>query len=72
MARRFTESELEAYLDEALNPDEMALIESALRKQPELVQLLSAINARRDAGLHSLGEIWRRQVRPVVLDFCGR
>jgi hypothetical protein len=61
MARLFTESELEAYLEESLSPEEMAAIEAALRKQPRRLLLrLSAINARRDAGVHSLGEIWRR------------
>ena len=52
--------ELEAYLDEALPPDEMARIEHALRRHPECVERLAAINARRDAGMHTLGEIWRR------------
>jgi hypothetical protein len=52
--------ELEAYLDEALPVEEMARIEDTLRRNPELLDDLSAINARRDAGVHSLGEIWRR------------
>jgi hypothetical protein len=52
--------ELEAYLDEALPADEMARVEDALRRNPELLTELAAINARRDAGVHSLGEIWRR------------
>jgi hypothetical protein len=38
----------------------MARIEQALRDQPQLAQQLVAINARRDAGVHSVGEIWRR------------
>ena len=57
---RLTQSDLQAYLDEALAPGEMAAIEVELRNKPELLQQLSAINARRDAGVHSLGEIWRR------------
>ena len=61
MTRRLTQSDLQAYLDEALAPDEMAAIEVELRKKPELLQQLAAINARRDAGVHSVGEIWRRQ-----------
>jgi hypothetical protein len=52
--------ELEAYLDEALPAEEMARIEDLLRRNPELLEQLAAINARRDAGVHSLGEIWRR------------
>lgn len=51
---------LEAYLDEALPADEMARVEQALRADPALLTQLSEINARRDEGVHSLGEIWRR------------
>ncbi|MBN1588486.1 MAG: hypothetical protein JW888_03135 [Pirellulales bacterium] len=54
------QNELEAYLDEALPPDEMAQVEHALRQHPECIEQLGAINARRDAGIHTLGEIWRR------------
>lgn len=54
------QSDLEAFLDEALPSDEMARIEAVLRRDPELVRRLAEINARRDAGVHSLGEIWRR------------
>lgn len=56
----FRDAELEAYLDEALPADEMARIEAALRTSSELAARLAAINARRDAGVHSLGDIWRR------------
>ena len=54
------QAELEAYLDEALPPEEMALVEKALRKNPEQVRQLGLVHARRDAGVHTLGEIWRR------------
>ncbi len=60
MPREFTQAELEAYLDEALMPAEMAEIELMLRDDPRLVDRLRAIHDRRDAGVHSLGEIWRR------------
>ncbi len=60
MARQLTESDLEAYLDEALSVDMMSTVEQALRADAELVRKLAKINARRDAGVHSLGEIWRR------------
>lgn len=53
-------AQIEGYLDEALPAEEMARIEALLRQQPELLELLAQTNARRDAGLHSLGEIWRR------------
>jgi hypothetical protein len=60
MAHKFTQADLEAYLDEALPMELMAQVEGALRDDPKLAQQLMAINGRRDAGLHSLGEIWRR------------
>lgn len=52
--------DLEAYLDEALPAEEMARIERALRRDGRLRDQLAAINARRDRGVHSVGEIWRR------------
>lgn len=58
--RQFTELELEAYLDEALAPPEMLEIETALRHAPALVDQLATINGRRNSGIHTLGEIWRR------------
>ena len=60
MSSIVSQADLEAYLDEALPVDVMAGIERALRDEPRLAEQLAAINARRDAGLHSLGEIWRR------------
>ncbi len=56
----FTNDELEAYLDEALAPSEMAAIETAIRSDTELSERLRAILSRRDRGQHSLGGIWRR------------
>ena len=38
----------------------MVAIELELRQRPELLRRLSTILGRRDAGLHSVGEIWRR------------
>ena len=55
-----TPADLELYLDEALPAEQMASIEIALRQDQRLLEQLAAINARRDAGVHSLGEIWRR------------
>jgi anti-sigma factor RsiW len=60
MPQRVPSSELEAYLDEALPADDMARIEKALRQDPALARQLAAVLGRRDAGVHSLGEIWRR------------
>src|SRR3954469_15117467 len=60
MPTDFSNSELEAFLDEALPIERMAAIEEALRNSEELQKRLTAVNSRRDAGVHSLGEIWRR------------
>ncbi len=54
------QSDLEAYLDEALPPAEMARVELALRKDPTLARQMAAILTRRNTGVHSLGEIWRQ------------
>jgi hypothetical protein len=54
------QSDLEAYLDEALPAEEMAAIEKALREDRELARKLTHVHARRNAGAHSLGEIWRQ------------
>jgi hypothetical protein len=54
------DADLEAFLDEALASAEMTRIEAAVRADAALARRLAAINARRDAGSHSLGEIWRR------------
>jgi hypothetical protein len=56
----FSDAELEAYVDEALPAERMATIEEAARSDSDLLRRLAAVNARRDAGIHSLGEIWRR------------
>jgi anti-sigma factor RsiW len=56
----FTDTELEAYLDEALPGDDMARVEAAARTDHQLAQRLAAIHAQRDGGCHSLGGIWRR------------
>jgi hypothetical protein len=56
----FTDAELHAYLDEAAAPERIAEIESALRDDEELRERLATLVAGRDAGLHSLGEVWRR------------
>jgi len=59
MTRTLNQSDLEAYLDEALPPEQMARIEKALRADPRLIGQVSAIHSRRSAGVHSLGDIWR-------------
>jgi hypothetical protein len=56
----FNDSELEAYLDESLDALRAAELESVLRNDSNLLKRLSMINGRRDAGIHTIGEIWRR------------
>ena len=60
MNQRFSPADLEAYMDEELSVSEASHLEDQLRKNPDLVRRLAAIHGRRDAGVHSLGEIWRR------------
>ena len=60
MPQKFRTSDLEAYLDEALPAGQMSEMEEALRGSDKLRQQLSQIHGRRDAGVHSLGGIWRR------------
>ncbi len=60
MTESFRQSDLEAFLDEALPAEEMSRIEQALRGDAELARRLAGVHARRDAGVHSLGEVWRR------------
>jgi len=60
MSTPIAQSDLEAYLDEALPAGEMARIEQALRADRRLLERLADLVARRDAGVHSLGAIWRR------------
>lgn len=60
MNDRVSLSDMEAYLDEALPHEQMSVIEVALREEDELHFLLVETISRRDTGVHSLGEIWRR------------
>ena len=56
-----TDSELLAYLDEMLPVDKMAAVEKQLRKSESLRSRTANLLSRRDHGLHSVGEIWRRE-----------
>jgi len=60
MSTDFSNSELEAFLEESLPVERMAAIEEALRHSDALQKQVAAINGRRDAGVHSLGDVWRR------------
>lgn len=56
----FSDAELEAYLDENLDPTRASLIEQQARADRHLLERLASINGRRNAGVHTLSEIWRR------------
>jgi hypothetical protein len=60
MRTAFTDAELSAYLDEDLPQDRMASIEQALRDDPALAQRLTHLVGSRDAGVHTVGAMWRR------------
>lgn len=60
MSSQFTTAQLEAFLDESLPDEQMTAVEAALRDDPELVERLSSLVGRRDAGVHTVGAIWRR------------
>lgn len=60
MSEPLNNQTLEAYLDEALPAEQMAEIEDALRDSDALREQVKAITGRRDAGMHTLGGIWRR------------
>ncbi len=59
MSSPIRQSEIEAYLDEALPQEDMARIEKALRENPRLAKQAAMVHSRRSAGVHSLAEIWR-------------
>ncbi len=69
----FTDAELEAFLDESLDPQRAMDIEAALSEDEDLIHRLSRINGRRDAGMHTLGEIWRRnQIGVPSVEYLGK
>src|SRR5690606_2651873 len=55
-----TDDQLLAYLDEMLPVEKLGAIESELRDSEELRRRLSGLMRRRDQGVHSIGEMWRR------------
>jgi hypothetical protein len=56
----FSDEQLLGYLDEMLPVDEMAAVEKALRSSDALKRRAAGLSHRRDGGVHSVGEIWRR------------
>jgi hypothetical protein len=55
-----TDDELLAWLDEMLPVEQSTRIEQLLRDRSELRQRAALLARRRDAGGHTVGEIWRR------------
>jgi hypothetical protein len=53
--------EIEAFLDEALPPTRMTEIEQLLRDNKSAQDQLAQVVGRRDAGMHTVGAIWRRR-----------
>jgi hypothetical protein len=49
-----------AYLDESLTSEKMAELEAAIRTDEALRQRLAELISRRESGVHSVGDIWRR------------
>jgi hypothetical protein len=56
-----SDADLLAYLDEMLPAERMTLIEGDLRRDEALRLRVAALSRRRDEGIHSVGEIWRRR-----------
>lgn len=57
---QFSDQQLQAYLDESLAAEAMSAIEQRLRGDDTLRERLIVIAGQREAGVHGLGEIWRR------------
>ena len=57
---QFTDHQLRAYLDESLSADLMSEVEASLREDSQLRDRLVHLVGMREAGVHALGEIWRR------------
>ena len=60
MTKRFTDQQLQAYLDETLASETMSQIEKALRQDDHLRDRIIQLAGAREAGSHGLGENWRR------------
>jgi hypothetical protein len=58
--QNITDQDLLAYLDEQLPVARMTEIEKTLRTSTALRVRASALAQRRDQGMHSVGECWRR------------
>ncbi|MEL6897092.1 MAG: hypothetical protein AAFP90_13385 [Planctomycetota bacterium] len=59
-SNQISDADLSAFFEENLPASQMAAIENAVRSDPDLQKRLAAVCGREDAGLHTLGAIWRR------------
>ncbi|MCA9070519.1 MAG: hypothetical protein KDA84_16420 [Planctomycetaceae bacterium] len=57
---QFSATQLLGYVDEILPIEMMTTIETALRESESLRREVSQLIRRRDAGEHSVGQIWQR------------
>ena len=60
MSAEPSDADLLAFLDEALPAPQMAAIEVRCRSDAQLRRRLQTVRGREDAGLHTIGAIWRR------------
>ncbi len=60
MSIPISDQTLQSFIDESLAAEHAAQIEQRLRSDPALVARLAQLLGERDAGVHTLGEIWRR------------
>ena len=56
----FSDQQLQGFLDESLSSEIMAQLEIQLRSDAELHSRLVEICGKLEAGVHSLGDVWRR------------
>lgn len=56
----WTDDELIAWLDEMLPADRIAALEAELRTSEALRHRIAGLSKTRDDGVHTVGEIWRR------------
>ncbi|MGN6548244.1 MAG: hypothetical protein ACTHK7_24625 [Aureliella sp.] len=60
MATAYSDEQLRAFLEEGLAAELMSRIEVEMRSDAELCDRVIRLAGEREAGVHSLGEIWRR------------
>ena len=60
MAETYSDQQLRSFLDEALAAELMSRIELEMRSDHQLCNRVIQLAGQREAGMHSLGEIWRR------------